>query len=87
MNLSVYLEIRGRVNALAAAIGVDPVVVSQWKTGARPIPAHHCPEIERATAGVVTCEELRPDVSWGVLRTARHLDRSPVTVFPTKESA
>lgn len=35
------------------------------------IPAEHCPAIERATrvAGQpVLCEELRPDVDWGVLR-------------------
>lgn len=32
------------------------------------VPAEHCPSIERATAGAVRCEELRPDVDWGVLR-------------------
>lgn len=37
----------------------------------RQFPAEHCPEVERETRAkgdVVTCEELRPDVSWGVLR-------------------
>lgn len=32
------------------------------------VPAEHCPTIERATAGAVRCEELRPDVDWAVLR-------------------
>jgi DNA-binding transcriptional regulator YdaS (Cro superfamily) len=32
------------------------------------VPADRCPDIEYATAGKVTCEELRPDVKWWVLR-------------------
>ena len=35
------------------------------------VPAEYCPPIERETKArgeVVTCEELRPDVAWGVLR-------------------
>jgi len=32
------------------------------------VPAEYCPLIERATAGQVRCEELRPDVAWDVLR-------------------
>lgn len=35
------------------------------------VPAEYCPAIEgetRARGEAVTCEELRPDVQWGVLR-------------------
>lgn len=32
------------------------------------IPAEYCPLIEQATGGAIRCEELRPDVAWGVLR-------------------
>ncbi len=35
------------------------------------VPAEYCPAIERETraAGtVISCEELRPDIPWGVLR-------------------
>lgn len=35
------------------------------------VPAEHCPAIERETRAkdeVVTCEELRPDIPWAVLR-------------------
>lgn len=35
------------------------------------VPAEHCPAIERETrrrGQVVSCEELRPDVPWCVLR-------------------
>jgi DNA-binding transcriptional regulator YdaS (Cro superfamily) len=49
-----------------------------WFNTERRVPAEHCPAIERATraraaAGddtslIVTCEELRPDVLWSVLR-------------------
>ncbi len=44
------------------------VLISQWKTGVRRVPAERCPAIEQATDGAVTCEELRPDVLWSVLR-------------------
>jgi DNA-binding transcriptional regulator YdaS (Cro superfamily) len=52
--------------------------VSPWFSTDRPFPAEHCPALERATRAVaalrsdssliVLCEELRPDVEWGVLR-------------------
>lgn len=32
------------------------------------VPAEYCPLIERATDGLVRCEDLRPDVAWDVLR-------------------
>jgi DNA-binding transcriptional regulator YdaS (Cro superfamily) len=31
-------------------------------------PSDYCPDIELATNGRVTCEQLRPDVNWSVLR-------------------
>jgi DNA-binding transcriptional regulator YdaS (Cro superfamily) len=34
----------------------------------RTVPAQHCPAIERLTEGAVCCEDLRPDIEWGVLR-------------------
>jgi DNA-binding transcriptional regulator YdaS (Cro superfamily) len=51
-------------------LGVRPVSVHQWARGIRPIPAERCPDIERATGGAVTCEELRPDLAeqWAYLR-------------------
>lgn len=59
---------RGRQSALARAVGVDSQLVWQWARGVRQVPADRCPAIERATAGVVRCEDLRPDIEWGVLR-------------------
>lgn len=61
--------------ALAAALGVTKAAVGQWKDPGRRVPAEHCPQIERLTAGAVRCEELRPDVQWGVLRETREASR------------
>ena len=68
MDLKTYLDQRGGGMALARAVGVSAVIVSQWKTGSRAVPAERCPAIEKATAGAVRCEDLRPDVDWAYLR-------------------
>lgn len=56
----------GGQGELAKLLDVDPSYISQMKTKRRPIPAEHCPAIESATG--VTCEELRPDVAWHLIR-------------------
>lgn len=71
MDLNTYIDQageRGTNLVLARAIGVSPVIISQWKTGARTVPAERCPSIEKATSGAVRCEDLRPDVDWAYLR-------------------
>lgn len=68
MDLKTYLDQRGSNRDLARAVGLSDVIVSQWKTGARQVPAERCPAIERATHGAVRCEDLRPDVDWAYLR-------------------
>lgn len=72
MDLKTYLneQPRGAAAALAKAIRVNRVLVSQWSADESPrqVPAEHCPAIERATGGSVRCEELRPDVDWAALR-------------------
>lgn len=52
---------RGRSLAIAQALGVTPPVVSDWVTGKKGIPLERCVQIERATEGVVSRKELRPD--------------------------
>lgn len=60
----------GSQSGLARYIGSTPQTVSNWiKRGN--VPAEHCPAIERATGGKVRCEEIRPDVEWGILRAAK----------------
>lgn len=49
-----------------------------WFNTDRRFPAEHCPAIERATrekGDPVTCEELRPDVPWEVLRMQADAER------------
>lgn len=51
----------GGVCKLAAALGVSQPVISNWRArGTRP-DALRCVAIERATLGVVTRRDLRPD--------------------------
>lgn len=68
MTLNEFLSRRNAVADLAAAIGIAPSVVSQWKNGVRRVPLDHCPAIERASNGLIRCEELRPDFDWAYLR-------------------
>lgn len=63
------IDIVGSQTKLAEMIGgkVKTGHIYYWiQSGA--VPAEHCPAIEKATAGSVRCEELRPDVAWDVLR-------------------
>ena len=66
MNLREHLdnEPRGEPLRIASAISVHPVMISQWASGTKKVPADRCPAVERATDGKVTCEELRPDITW-----------------------
>jgi DNA-binding transcriptional regulator YdaS (Cro superfamily) len=67
MKLKYWLDQeRGRGVKLAEALHVTSVTVHLWAT--ERVPADRCPDIERITEGMVRCEEMRPDVSWGVLR-------------------
>ncbi|MGL4648741.1 MAG: transcriptional regulator [Caldilineaceae bacterium] len=61
------IRLCGSQDALAGQLGVRQSVVAMWKHRGN-VPAEYCPLIERATAGAVRCEELRPDVAWQVLR-------------------
>lgn len=64
------ISILGGQTALGNAIGVSPQVINNWVRRESEVPAEHCPAIERATAGAVRCEDLRPDVDWSVLRNS-----------------
>ncbi len=82
MDLKTYLNERGAAMRLASVVRVSPVIVSGWKTGKKQIPAERCPAIEKATAGAVRCEDMRPDVDWAYLRATN----CPV-VEPVQEAA
>lgn len=61
MNLETYLSFVETAASLARKLDISPVLISQWRTGIRPIPIERCPAIEQATSGAVTRKELRPD--------------------------
>ena len=68
----------GSQQALASYLGIRQPTISEWLSGGLRVAAERCPELERLTRAkaaersdpslIVTCEELRPDVAWGVLR-------------------
>jgi len=62
------IEICGGPAKVAALLHVTTQAVCFWRDGKRGLPAEHCPVIERATDGQVSCEDLRPDVDWAYLR-------------------
>lgn len=71
--LSRAIELCEGLTGLARKIEEKPQTVSAWlqrglKRGRVRVPAEHCPSIELATEGQVTCEQLRPDVKWWVVR-------------------
>ena len=69
------IESAGGITKLAAALGLKShAVVHQWRLNR--VPAEHCPSIERVTNGAVRCEDLRPDVAWGVLRDTADAEKA-----------
>ena len=62
------IQAAGGQKALGEICGVWQTAVSNWRIRGS-VPAEYCPLIERKTG--VTCEELRPDVQWSVLRNKR----------------
>ena len=77
----------GSQKNLADSIGLVPQVVNNWLRRGN-VPADHCPAIERATAGAVTCEELRPDIDWGYLRGTRCAEKlTPATTAESQKEA
>jgi DNA-binding transcriptional regulator YdaS (Cro superfamily) len=71
-----------RLAALLTANGrkVSKASISRWKK--ERVPAEACPDIEAITG--IPCEELRPDVSWAVLRDAK---AAPVGQFAQSPEA
>jgi len=68
MELNQYLKTVESGASLARKVGVSPGFISHWVTGFKQVPAERCLAIERATAGAVRCETLRPDVDWAAIR-------------------
>lgn len=63
------IKISGGPAAVARELGVTVQAVCFWRDGLRTIPAEHCITLERLCQRRVRCEEMRPDVDWGYLRS------------------
>ena len=59
--MSNIIQTLGGPTAVARMLGIKAPSVIGW--GGR-VPADRCPDLERATAGRMTCDEARPDVRW-----------------------
>lgn len=64
MQLSQYTEERGAAARLARALNVTPVLISQWASGARPVPEDRAPAIEFETGFAVPVEAICPNSRW-----------------------
>lgn len=62
------ITLMGTQQAAADKIGVRAPVLHAWRRGRQLVPCARCPIIERITAGQIRCEDLRPDIEWGVVR-------------------
>lgn len=58
----------GGQRELARICGVSQAAVSKWLNGISKIGEDKAILLEQALNGLVTCEELRPDVNWSVIR-------------------
>lgn len=66
-DLNRAIALAGGLSAFTEKVGAPSVhAVKAWRQAG--VPERYCPTIERITGGAVRCEELRPDVEWGVLR-------------------
>lgn len=88
------LKVSGLVGGqarLAELLGYgDRRNVWPWFSTARRVPADHCPALERAARGAVTCEQLRPDVRWHRVADAAwpwHPDGRPLIDVARQEAA
>lgn len=88
----------GSQAALASALGIVQGAISNWKTRGTAVPGDYCPSIERETRRIaaekgdasliVTCEELRPDIPWDILREqARPVQLAPQAEQRVEEEA
>lgn len=65
MKIPDYLAHAVKTNAsFASELGVPPSLLSQWANDVRPVPPRRAIEIERKSGGLVTREELCPDIDW-----------------------
>lgn len=62
--MQVACRIAGGKAALAGLLSVQPPTVSQWCSGARPVPAERALQIEAICEGQVSRSDLCPSFPW-----------------------
>lgn len=88
MDIRSYLDKapRGTAAAIAKAVGVSPVMVTQWAAGLKAVPAERCMAIERATAGAVTRRDLRPDDAHLIWPDVAAPKKKPAVIRPSRKA-
>ena len=76
MTLQEYFDLGAKKIDFAERLGVTCGQVSHW-TGGKQVSAERCIQIEEATDGLVSCEDLRPDIKWHILR--RKVSKCPAS--------
>ena len=62
------IQIVGSMRLLGLKLGVTKGAVNHWKTTGAPVPAVHCPKIEKLTDRRVRCEQLNAEIDWAYIR-------------------
>jgi len=76
----------GGTSALARILGRSSSEVSQWISGNRPIPITYAAAIERATNGLVTRRDLRPQDWHLIWPELAHAAKEPADFLPSSPS-
>lgn len=81
-------DVMGSQEKLAGLFGLQKAAVTHWKR-AGCVPAEYCPEIERASGGVVSCENLCPEQAWVRVKDKKwpHAAGRPLVDHSTKQDA
>jgi len=87
MEIRNILEIAEVRAAISSALGVSQQVMTNWKQ--RGIPEERCPDVERATNGKYTVEEMQPAVKWCRIKDKSwpHPKGRPLMDVASKEAA
>ena len=62
------IQIVGSMRLLGLELGVTKGAINHWKKTGAPVPAIHCPKIEKLTDRKVLCEQLNTEIDWSYIR-------------------
>ncbi|AEP36244.1 transcriptional regulator [Taylorella asinigenitalis] len=70
MKLNEFINKSGlSANQLANLISVCGTQLWNWRHDKLKVPVWYCFKLEAVSDGLVTCEELRPDLNWDYIRS------------------